>query len=267
MAVRLDDILRNNVKDKLARGEIVASMIVRLVRGIEIARLAKTAGFDTIYVDLQHSSIPFDVAAQICMASLEMAMAPFVRVPRNAPEYIARVLDGGALGIIAPDVRSAGEAREVVAAAKFPPHGDRGATSQLPHLQFRHFPAAEARQRLNEVTMVVVQFETAEAIERAEEIVSVDGVDMVLLGANDLSADLGIPGQLEHELLRKAFARTIQVCRAHGKHVGLGGLASQPRLIAEFVEMGARYVSTGTDLSFLLRTATERATAAHALQP
>src|SRR5215468_4768724 len=115
----INELLRNHVKDKLARGEVVASMTVRLVRGIEIARIAKTAGFDSIYVDLEHSSLSIDQTGQICMAALEMGLAPFVRVPSSTPEYISRVLDGGALGIVAPDVRSAEAARAVVAAAKY----------------------------------------------------------------------------------------------------------------------------------------------------
>jgi 4-hydroxy-2-oxoheptanedioate aldolase len=116
-SVRPSDILRNNVKEKLKRGEVVSSMTVRLVRGIEIARIAKTAGFDMIYVDAEHSSFSLDTTGQICMAALEMGIAPFVRVPANTPEYISRVLDAGALGVIAPHIRSAEDARAVVAAA------------------------------------------------------------------------------------------------------------------------------------------------------
>ncbi len=100
-------------------------MTVRLVRGIEIARIAATAGFDTLYVDLEHSSFSLETTGQICMAALEAGIAPFVRVPANTPDYISRVLDGGALGIIAPHVGSAQEARAVVKAAKFPPLGER----------------------------------------------------------------------------------------------------------------------------------------------
>lgn len=259
MSEGLSDILRNNVKDKLARGEVVASMTVRLVRGIEIARIAKTAGFDTIYVDMEHSSFSFDLTGQICMSALEIGIAPFVRVPSNKPEYISRVLDGGALGVIAPHVNSAEEARAIVRAAKFPPYGDRGVSAGLPHLHFRSFPPAEAYATLNDATMVVVQFETAEAIARADEILSVDGVDMALIGANDLMADLGIPGQFEHAKVRDAYATAIAAAQRHGKNVGVGGLSSRPALAAEFVKMGARYISTGTDLAFLLGAATERA--------
>lgn len=255
----ISDILRNNVKAKLARDEVVASMTVRLVRGIEIARIARTAGFDTLYVDLEHSSFSLETCGQICMAAVEAGIAPFVRVPANTPDYISRVLEGGALGIIAPHVRSAAEARAVVRAAKFSPLGERSNAGGLPHLHFRSFPAPAAYAALNAATMVIVQFESAAALDKTEEIVAVDGVDMVLVGLNDLLADWGIPGEYDHPRVREAYARTIAACRKQGKHCGVGGLATRPDLVADFVRMGARYVSTGTDLAFLLSACTARA--------
>jgi 2-keto-3-deoxy-L-rhamnonate aldolase RhmA len=259
MSVKIGDILRNDVKAKLARGEVVASMTVRLVRGIEIARIARTAGFDMLYIDLEHSSFSLETTGQICIAALEAGIAPFVRVPANTPDYVSRVLDGGALGVIAPDVRSAADAREVVKAVKFAPRGERGNPGLLPHLHYRSFPPAEAYAAMNEATMVVVQFESAAALERADEIVAVDGVDIVLMGINDLLADLGFPGQYDHPRVHEAYARTIAACRKHGKHCGVGGLAGRPDLVEQFVRMGARYVSTGTDLAFLLGAASARA--------
>jgi 4-hydroxy-2-oxoheptanedioate aldolase len=257
--VPIGDILRNNVKEKLARDEVVASMTVRLVRNVEIARIARTAGFDTLYVDLEHSSFSLDTCGQICMAALEAGIAPFVRVPANTPEYISRVLANGALGVIAPHIRSADEAKAVVRAAKFPPLGERSNAGGLPHLHFRAFPVAEAYAAHNDATMVVVQFESAAALAQAEEIVAVDGVDMVLIGLNDLLADWGIPGEYDHPRVHEAYAKTIAACRRRGKHCGVGGLATRPDLVAEFVKMGARYVSTGTDLAFLLSACTARA--------
>jgi 2-keto-3-deoxy-L-rhamnonate aldolase RhmA len=259
MSVKIGDILRNNVKDKLARGEVVSSMTVRLVRSIEIASIARTAGFDMLYIDLEHSTFSIETTGQICMAALAAGIAPFVRVPAKTPEYISRVLDGGALGVIAPDVRSAADARAVVMASKFPPLGERGNPGLLPHLQFRPFAPADAYAAVNDATMVIVQFESAAALDKAEEIVAVDGVDIVLMGINDLLADLGLPGQYDHPRVHDAYARTIAACRKHGKHCGVGGLASRPELVAQYVQMGARYVSSGTDIAFLLAAATARA--------
>lgn len=257
--MRAAEILRNPVKDKLARGEVVASMTVRFTRGVEIAQIARTAGFDMLYVDLEHSSFSFDTAGQICLAALSAGIAPFVRPPDKRPETIARLLDGGALGVIAPGVGSADEARAIVEAAKFPPLGTRGASGPYPHLQYRSFPAEEVAAAMNDATMVIVQFESAEAVDRADEIAAVDGVDMVLVGVNDMLASLGLAGQYEHPKVHDAYARTIEACRKHGKHVGVGGLAIRPKLAAEFVAMGARMISTGTDTQFLLAAATEKA--------
>ena len=111
MIMQARDIVRNSVKEKLARGEVVASMTVRIVPGVEIVRIAKSAGFDTLYIDLEHSSLSMQATSQISIMALEAGIPAFVRVPANTPEYISRVLDGGALGVIAPGVRSAGEAR------------------------------------------------------------------------------------------------------------------------------------------------------------
>ena len=259
MSVQPRDILRNGVKEKLGRGEVVASMTVRLVPGNEIVRIAKTAGFDTIYVDLEHSSFSIETASQLATMALAADIPAFVRVPANTPEYISRVLDGGALGVIAPGVGSAAEARVVVAAAKYPPVGERGFGGGLAQLEFRTFPQAEALAAMNDATMVIVQVESAAALAKVEDIAAVAGVDMVLVGANDLLADLGIPGQYDHEKLRDAYVRVVAACRKHGKHVGVGGLASRPDLVAQFVQLGARYVSTGTDLAFLLGAAAQRA--------
>lgn len=239
--MKANEVVRNVVKEKLAHDQLVASMTIRLVRGVEIARMAATAGFDMIYVDLEHSTLTLEATGQICQAALSAGVTPMVRVPANTPEYIQRVLDAGALGIIAPGVRSAEEARAVVAAAKYAPLGDRGAGGALPHLEFRPFPTAEANAALNDATMVIVQFELAEAVENAEEIAAVEGVDMVLIGINDLLADLGLAGQFDHPKVREAYARAIAACRKYGKHVGVGGLP------------------TGTDIQFLLAAMIEKA--------
>jgi 2-keto-3-deoxy-L-rhamnonate aldolase RhmA len=258
--------MKNPVKEKLARGELVASMTVRLVSGIEIVTIAKSAGFDSLYVDLEHSSLTLQATSQISIMALEAGIPALVRVPANTPEYISRVLDAGALGVIAPGVRSPQEARAVVAAAKYAPFGRRGAAGALPHLNYASLPAADANAAMNAATMVMIQFESAEAIDRAEEIAAVEGVDLIMIGTNDFLADIGLPGQFEHPRVHDAYARTIAACRKLGKHVGVGGLPSRPQLIAEFVKLGARYVSTGTDLAFLLAEASERARQVRALR-
>ena len=255
----LRGILRNHMKEKLAKGEVVASMTVRFARGIEIAQIAKTAGFDTLYVDMEHNTLTLDTTCQICIAAQQIGITPLVRVPANTPDYICRVLDGGAMGVITPHVRSAAEAREIVEMVKFPPIGRRSAGGALSQYQYRNFPLVETQDAMNDATSLVLMLETAAALENVEEIIAVEGVDMMMIGSNDLCAELGIGGQYDHPKLEGAFQRAIAAARAVGKYIGVGGLASRNDLIEKFVKMGARYVSTGTDLSFLLAACAQKA--------
>src|SRR5207245_5643572 len=137
MSVQVRDIVRNPVKEKLARGELVSSMTARLVSSIEIVRIAKSAGFDSLYIDLEHSSFSMETTSQICVMALEAGIPALVRVPANTPEYISRVLDGGALGVIATGVRSVEEARAVGAAVKNRPLGGCGLSSWVPTIAIR----------------------------------------------------------------------------------------------------------------------------------
>ncbi len=259
MSESLRSILRNHMKEKLARNEVVASMTVRLSRSIEIAQIAKTAGFDTLYVDMEHNTLSIDTTCQICISAQQIGITPLVRVPANTPDYICRVLDGGAMGVITPHIRSAAEARDMVRLVKFPPLGGRSAGGALSHYQYRGFPITETNAAMNEATALVVMLETAAALENVEEIIGTDGVDMLLVGSNDLCGELGISGQYDHPTLAAAFERAIAAARKVGKHVGVGGLAARDDLMAKFVRMGARYVSTGTDMAFLMAACVRKA--------
>jgi len=165
-----DPLIRNHLREKLARNEVAASMTVRAFRGIEIARIAATAGFDSIYVDIEHNTLSIDTACQICMAALDAGITPLVRVPGRSLDMIGRLLDGGALGVIAPHVRTAEDAARIVACAKFPPLGERGAGGPLPHLHYRTIPPAIANAALNAATMVVIMIETVAALENVAAI-------------------------------------------------------------------------------------------------
>src|SRR2546421_8980963 len=117
MPVEVRDIVRNPVKEKLARGELVSSMTARLVSSIEIVRIAKSAGFDSLYIDLEHSSFSMETTSQVCVMALEAGSPGFVRVPAKTPQYISPVLVGGARAAGPPGVRSARDTRAGVTAA------------------------------------------------------------------------------------------------------------------------------------------------------
>jgi len=251
--------LRNKLLDRLNAGEVVGIMSVRLSRGVEIASLVQAAGFEALYVDMEHSTASADDASRICIACLGAGITPLVRVPVIDEAHVSRLLDAGAMGIIGPHVHDAAQARRLVELCKFPPLGQRSSVAWLPQLGYRPAKLQHITTVMNKATAVVVMIEDQQALANVDEIAAVEGVDILFIGSNDLSADLGITGQDGHALLDSAVASVIDACRRHGKVAGIGGLARQPALLQRYVDMGARFVSMGTDLSFLFEGARQQA--------
>ena len=108
---------------------------------------------------------------------------------------------------------------------------------------------------MNDTTLVVIMIESADAVAHVDEIAQVPGVDLLLVGANDLLADFGAAGDYEGEALHQAYQRVLRAGRRHGTHVGVGGLTSRLDLVGRYVEQGARYVTVGTDMGFMVRGA------------
>lgn len=251
-------LLRNRVKEKLAKDEPVYSMTVRLVRTVDIASIALTAGFDSVYIDLEHSSFPLEAAGQVCMACTALGVTPLVRVPSLDAAFIARVMDSGAMGVILPGVESAEQARALVRAVKHVPVGERSLAGAAPQLQYRTLPADQVIRELDGSSLVVAMIESRAGLDAVEEIAAVEGVDIVLVGANDLSVALGVAGRMDDPAIDAAYRRVIDACLAAGTTIGIGGLGGRPDLIRRYLDLGARYVSTGNDISFLSAAAAQK---------
>ena len=150
-------------------------MNLRLARSVDIAMVAKAGGYDALYVDMQHAPYSIETTATICAAALGIGITPLVRVPSHDPQWMSRVLDGGAQGVILPDVNTAAQAKAIVSACRFPPLGKRSVMGLGPALGYRAVPLSELNPKLNAETAVIVMLETAEGIENCEAIAAVDG--------------------------------------------------------------------------------------------
>jgi 2-keto-3-deoxy-L-rhamnonate aldolase RhmA len=256
----------NVTKKRLSAGELTTGMMVRITRSAEIANIAASCGFDAINVDLEHSSHSLGETAQICVNALSCGITPLVRVPSQDAAFLGRVLDGGAQGVIVPHVQSEEEARAVAAATRFPPQGHRSMGGTGPLLRYRNFPTTVAAPAVDAETLITVMLETRHAVGQAEAIASVPGVDMIMIGTNDLCADLGIHGQLDHALVLEAYGAVAQACRAHGKFLAVGGIKSDLVLLGKLVALGARYISASTDMALMISAAQGHAADLRGLQ-
>jgi 4-hydroxy-2-oxoheptanedioate aldolase len=245
-------------RQRMERGEVAIGIGVKLARTIEIAKGMKAADYDWLFIDLEHGSMSLDTAAQIATAALDVGITPLCRVPNGEYGMATRLLDNGAMGIVMPHVDTADEAREVVARLKFPPIGHRSVSSGLPHLDYKPLGMRVVAETLNAAMLNVVMLETPQAIENAEEIASVPGIDVLLVGSNDLCAEMGIPGDFANPRLGEAVSRVVVACRKHGKWPGFAGVYDEA-LLPRYVELGPLFVLCGTDSSMLIQAASRRA--------
>jgi 2-keto-3-deoxy-L-rhamnonate aldolase RhmA len=250
--------VRNPARERLERGELCLGLGIRLARSVDIAKILKSSGYDWLFLDLEHGTMSLDTASQISVAALDTGISPIVRVPMMQHTMASRALDGGALGIVMPHVDTAEEAREIVDHLKYPPVGHRSVAGAQPQLDFKPMKIADLTAQLNAATLTVVMVETPRAIENAEAIAAVPGIDVVLIGSNDLAAEMGIPGEFAHPRIVAAYETVIAACRKHGKWPGMGGIYSED-LMKKYVGMGMRMVLSGGDVGMLMAAATQRA--------
>jgi 2-keto-3-deoxy-L-rhamnonate aldolase RhmA len=260
---------RNPLARKLANKELSLALICKQARTVDIALVAKTCGYDVLYLDLQHSNLAPDVASQICIAALGVGVTPMVRVASDEYALVARLLDGGALAACFPDIQCAADAKKAVDACKFAPVGQRSGSPAWPHFNYQRLPADEARAALNVNTKVICMIESLAGLAQVEAIAAVPGVDIIHVGCGDLAADMGHAGQKGHPDVLKAIHRVAQACVNHGVALGLGGFSTaDPALLDSLTQCRPVFITAANEWNTMVeglqaRSSTMRGLAAN----
>jgi 4-hydroxy-2-oxoheptanedioate aldolase len=246
---------RNHVRAKLKRGESSVGTWLTLPDPVA-ARLMARVGFDWLTVELEHSPTSLETAAHSLAIIASSGPAPLVRVPVNSVENIKRVLDIGAWGIVVPMVNTRAEAEAVVAAARYGPIGSRSIGGQLHAANFET-DAATYYAKANDEILVVVMAEHVKAIENAEEIISVPGIDAVFIGPNDLHNSMCKPPCFESDDAQfvQALDHILKVARKHGVAAGIHVLDAEAaqRRIAQ----GFQFIAVTSEAGMMLSKAQE----------
>jgi 2-keto-3-deoxy-L-rhamnonate aldolase RhmA len=247
----------NNTRQRLAAGELALGFGVHHLRGSAVGMLAAAAGYDWLFIDMEHGAMSVEDASRISIAALSQGITPIVRVCKDAMFEGTRCLDNGALGVVVPHVDTGEEAAAVVQAYRFPPVGTRS-WGGPPYAYGLHATnPAEAQVELNREILVVCMIETPEAVANADAIAAVPGVDVLLIGTSDLTATMGISAQIGHPDVRRAYEAVGAACARHGKVLGMGGVYDE-KVAPEYIKLGARFILSGADHAFLMAGATQR---------
>ena len=228
---------------RLRGSDPVLMLAIRSGRTADVVRIAKSTGHHAIMVDLEHSTMPLDVAASLCGCAGDLGLFPFVRVQEREYGALGPLLDCGAQGIIAPRVETAAEATTIARACRFAPRGQR----------------SQIATALDDSTVVQILIETPAGVASADEIAAADGVDMLAFGANDFTAELGVPRQYGDQRVTEAVAALAEACKRHDKPLMVGGI-SDPARLRELDSLGVCPLRlTGTDTDMLYAGAAARA--------
>jgi 2-keto-3-deoxy-L-rhamnonate aldolase RhmA len=245
----------NRVKKALREGRLQVGCAFAQLRLPTVATILGKAGLDWCYLDAEHGPFDFGMLQDLCRAAIAAGMAPIVRVADVQYSLIARSLDCGAMGILLPRVESPEVLAQAASWAFFPPVGRRGYGFTQHNVDYEPVTIPQIIQHINDNTMLVFQIETQAGLDRRDELLSVPGVDAVMVGPADLSISLGIAGEFEHPKLIDAIDKIIDSCRKHGVAPGIH--IRSLHLAKFWRDRGMRLLSTGGDALFLFDKASE----------
>ena len=235
----------NILKEKFSSKDVALGVAITIPCP-EVAEALAHIGFDWLFIDMEHAPLELEDVKLILQAVAGTETVPVVRVPWNDFVTIKRVLDLGVFNIIVPWVNSRREAEEAVKACKYPPEGIRGCgplRASLYGLKTREY-----LERADSEVAVIVQIETAKAVQNIEEILSVERVDATFVGPMDLSASLGYLGNPQHPEVKAAIEKIV---KAHENTKVCPGIASSIDQLKEHLELGYRFINIGSDIGFI----------------
>ena len=228
-------------KDRLSK-ELLAGTFLNLgcSNAVEIAA---GTGFDWLLIDLEHGSGSLADLRGMLMACRGSTASPIVRIRSVDADTVKFVMDSGAAGIMFPFVSTHENAMRAVQYMKYPPLGSRGVAGIIRATDYgRDWKDYFASS--NQRSLVIVQIETAEAVEAAESMAAIEGVDVLFVGPMDLSVNLGCPGDFTQPHFVEALKNVIAACEKHGKSAGI---LSRPELVAQHKAIGFRFLALGSD--------------------
>lgn len=241
----------NLFKQALARQELRIGLWLALADAYP-AELCAGCGFDWLLIDGEHAPNDLRTTLAALQAIAAYPAHPVVRIPKADDALIKQVLDLGATTLMVPMVESAEQARALVRAMRYPPHGVRGVGSGIARsARWSQYP--NYLQEANDRLCLLVQAETREALEHVDQIAAVEGVDGVFIGPADLAASFGLLGQPAHSDVKAAIEGGIRSIASAGKAPGI--LCADEALARSYIEVGARFVAVGVDTSLLVKSA------------
>ena len=235
----------STLRKRLQNEELVLGTILSL-NSPDVAEILSGIGFDWIFIDAEHSTLDPQNLKTLFQAVGETTPC-VVRLPALDEIVVKKTLDAGAAGLLVPQVHNAEQVEKLIKWGRYYPQGSRGLG--FGRAQGYGFKVSEYLESANETILLSVQAESAEAVKNIETIVKVDGLDAVLVGPYDLSASMGLPGQVDHPDVKAAIQHVAQVCFEAHMPIGIFGMTAEA--VQPYIVQGFRFIVCGADTVLL----------------
>lgn len=236
----------DSLKERLRRHDICRGTFVLMNAGGDFALFLAGLGFDFFILDLEHSMFDLARTRETILAARAAGISAIVRIPDVEYQFVSRILDAGAHGLILPRVETRLQAEKLVRFSRYPPDGERGISTFSGQTGFgRIANVPEFLQQKNEEILLIAQIETPRGVANREAILSTPGLDACFVGTGDLAMGMGFAGQPDHPEVLAQAQETLATAREHGLIVSLP--IRQPADVRRWTEQGISMLTLGTD--------------------
>lgn len=246
-------IPENRLKKQLREGKSVIGTMLVEIRQPSIMQVLANACLDFVIIDNEHGAFTIETISDLCRSARKLGVTPIVRVPEWSYAHVTQPMDSGAQAIMAPRITDPQQVVEIVQMIKYPPAGRRGSVVARGHTDLKGGSIVDVMRDANEESMLVVQIETRQALERIDEILSVQGVDVAFVGPTDLSVSLGIAGKMTDPVLVSAITRVLESCQRHNVTPAIQ--MNDLTLAAHWAAKGMKLVSFNSEIGILTQGA------------
>lgn len=239
----------NNLRAILSTGKPAFGTMIQELTSTVVPILLANAGYDFAFIDMEHGPFSLESATELIRTLRLTGLTPLVRVPDGQYHLISRVMDAGAEGFMVPRVETREQVEYIVSCAKYPPLGKRGCSIAKGHNDFQRSELYEFTETMNRENLVILQIERKEAVEHIDELLSVPGVDIAIIGPKDLALSIGRPEDFNDPETQAAIAKVVESGQRHGVHIGLH--TAQISTLLDWYQKGMRLLTWSTDIDML----------------
>lgn len=242
-------MVSNKIKQRLKNGEQLLGTMITTFSNPDLAKILQTCGLDFFTIDCEHSSFDYGECARMIGIARAVGLPAIVRIPELRREVALKFMEMGASGLLLPNTETAEQAKQLVDYTKYAPLGHRGVSLSRPHTDFKSVQKREYMEQANGETILLCQIESRLGVKNIEEILTVEGIDVALIGPNDLSQDFGMLDEFENPAIVSAFERVREAAVKCGKFSGIH--FGSPRPLVRWIEAGMQMNMCSSDVGML----------------